>query len=87
MPMSAVLALAACSVSTPSAEARINLAPLPAQVSAPCNDPVLLPEVKLDQEQTEKFWRQDRMSLVNCKKKHGILVKDRENLSTLLRGN
>jgi len=81
----AVSALAACSVSTPSANARINLKPLPAAATH-CEDPVLLPEVALNQEQVEKFWRRDRMSLVNCKKNLNIVVKDRENLSTLLSG-
>lgn len=78
--------LAACGVSTPSSKARITLKPLPAAVTH-CDDPVQLPEVDLNQEQVEKFWRRDRVALVNCRNNVTIIVKDRETLSTLLSGS
>lgn len=83
MLLTAVSALAACSVLTPSAKAPIVLPPLPAEIVA-CGYGVPIPEPrpgeKLSQLQTETFWLKDRKTLKNCRTNHQATIKFYEGL-------
>ncbi|WP_414832176.1 hypothetical protein [Afifella sp. YEN Y35] len=61
------MGLTACGGSKilPVAEAPI-LEPAPAELSAPCADPVTLPGRGLTQAEVEKLWARDRVALTRC---------------------
>lgn len=76
---------AACSVSTPSAKAPINLPELPKELycdpekdetCAPvCPYATEIPDRDINQSEAEKLWRQDRVSLKTCRDKLTSTVK------------
>lgn len=74
----ALLVLAACSVSTPSAKAPITLPELPVEL-VNCGYGVAIPQpgpgAKLSQLQTETLWLKDRKTLRNCRNNHNLTVQ------------
>ena len=57
--------LVACSDSIGSVEPP-DLAPAPEELTVLCEQPVLLPERILTQEEVENYWVQDRSNLMRC---------------------
>lgn len=86
--MTALLALAACSVSTPSARAPIELPAIPVEILE-CGYAVTIPVPgagkKISQFQTETLWLKDRRTLRDCRSNHEATVRFYENLRTELR--
>ena len=62
----------ACAGSTASVKPAI--APAPAELTAPCPSPRLLPGRALTQAEVERHWGADRAALVACRDRHGALV-------------
>ncbi|SOC90138.1 hypothetical protein SAMN05216358_0162 [Rhizobium sp. AN5] len=83
MLLTAVSVLAACSVSTPSARAPINLPAIPVELQD-CGEGVLLPDRKLNQLETETYWLRDRKTLKNCRNVHKTTIDFYEDLRTRL---
>ncbi|WP_161954674.1 hypothetical protein [Ensifer sp. LC54] len=69
----------ACSVLTPSVKAKIELPALPIEVKD-CDRPVLIPDRRIAQAETEKLWRRDRAALKACDDQNGILVEYYDDL-------
>lgn len=67
----ALLGLAACGASAPSAE-RIALRPPESAVTASCAQAAMLPDGALDQAQVERAWIADRMALRDCRARHRL---------------
>lgn len=84
--MSVACLLTACATWTPSAKAKIELAPLP---DLPCNMPVKLPDGKMTQAQVVKSWGRDRVTIWQCRKSLSTAVRHhdrlRENLNAVSR--
>lgn len=83
MLLTAVSALAACSVSTPSARAPISLPEIPVELQH-CGEAALLPDKKLNQLETETYWLKDRKTLKTCRTNHQATIKFYETLRTNL---
>lgn len=47
---------------------------LPPSLSAPCDDPVYVPERDITRTETVLLWTQDRRALTACRARHGGLV-------------
>lgn len=80
-------ALAACSVSTPSAKAPIALPAIPVEL-VECGYGVPIPEpkpgAKISQLQTETLWLKDRKTLRNCRTNHELTIRFYEDLRNRL---
>jgi len=76
----------ACAGSAPSSKARIELKPLPAELTN-CADPSELPDRGLTQAEVEKFWGRDIVSLKTCKSNVRTISKHYENLQKKLGAN
>ena len=66
-----LLILSACAASTdstPSADV------VPPSLLVPCAQAVLLPQRDLAQGEVERYWLQDRLSLRECRTRHGGLA-------------
>ena len=73
MLLTSALALTACGGSMPSASAGIDLPRLSATWRK-SHDPVVVPEQALTQDETERYWRGHRVSLVKCEASRSGLV-------------
>lgn len=80
MLLSAVSVLLAACASTPSANAKLFLTPLPASQTH-CDGPVSLPARALTQLEVETYWAEDRKSLVTCRSQLNGVVTHYETLS------
>src|SRR5687767_11630875 len=68
--------LASCSVRSvaPPLEKPV-LAGIPARLTAPCADPVAIPDRDLLLDETLRLWFQDRVEKSACQRRHGGLVE------------
>ncbi|MGV1754813.1 hypothetical protein [Agrobacterium sp. CG674] len=93
MLLLAVSLLGACSASTPSARAPINLPRLPSELTCKpedkscvpvCPYAVQIPVRKLNQLETETYWLQDRKTLRVCRNNYQAVLDHYEDLRTNL---
>lgn len=73
MPPALLLGLTACADSI-GAVSPPQIAKLPKQFAADCDDPVLIPNRELPQAEVEYLWASDRRSLANCRDLHSQTV-------------
>jgi len=69
----AILALAifvAGCATRPPIVVKPRIDPVPVELRIPCEPPVTLPDRELSQNETEKFWGEDRGELSRCGARH-----------------
>lgn len=72
-----VLALTGCAGLTDFFKAKQapRLDPPPKALQSRCQDPVLLPERELTQQEVEAYWGRDRANLIVCTDRHSGLLR------------
>lgn len=82
----ALLALAGCATTQPSATVPIDLPALPTNISAPCAAPATLPTADTGRQDVERYWATDRVNLGKCGASHRAAVASYEAVRTELAG-
>ena len=74
MPIAALLALTACGASTVFVE-EIDLRPPDTALTEPCREARALSAEAMTQAQVERAWIADRISLRDCRARHGLAAE------------